>query len=124
MERLNRDAVTAIIVVEMLTQGTYFDSRSVRSLPISKVMVWRVMKALMSAGVVERSRARKKYLLTDGFLEAMKQEITRNMPRGAFVHHPDLSVFEMCGIGDWSPEELDAYMGMLRRRWALRKGVQ
>jgi hypothetical protein len=46
------------------------------------------------------------------------------MPRGAFAHHPDLSVFEVCGVREWTSKELDTYVGRLRRRWTLRNGVQ
>lgn len=112
-----------MIVIEMLTQGVYFDSTNAYRIPASKGIVWRAMKALESAGVVQRSRARKKYLLTDEFLEYMRQEITKRMPRGTFLHHPDLTVFEVCGIGDWSAEELNAYVKRLTDRWMLRKGV-
>ena len=123
MKRLNRDAVTAMIVIQMLAEGVYFDSASAYRIPAGKGIVWRTMKALESAGVVARSRARKKFLLTDEFLEYMRQEITKRMPRGTFVHHPDLTVFEMCGLGDWSAEELNAYIKRLTDRWMLRKGV-
>ena len=112
-----------MIVIEMLTQGVYFDSTSAYRIPADKSLFWRAIRALESAGVVTRSRARKKYLLTDDFLEYMRQEITKRMPRGTFLHHPDLSVFEICGIGDWSAEELNAYVRRLTDRWMLRKGV-
>lgn len=123
MQRLNRDAVTAVIVLEMLTQGVLFDSRNIRGLPVNKNMVTRALDALLRAGVVTRTRARAKYLLTDEFLEALRQEITRDMPRGTFIHYPDLSVFDVSGIGSWSAEELEAYVARLRQRWVLRKGV-
>jgi len=112
-----------MIVMEMLTQGVLFDSRSLYRLPVNPSKVTRAMKALMKAGVVARSRARTKFILTDEFLEAMREEITREMPRGTFVHYPDLSVFDVCGVGSWSGEELEAYVNRLRQRWVLRKGV-
>lgn len=123
MRRLNRDAVTAFIVIEMLTRGVFFDSRSAYSLPVSKSLVRRAFRALRAAEVVTRTRARKKYILTDQFLEALRQEITRGMPRGAFVRYPDLSVFDVSGVESWSAEELEAYVARLRQRWMLRKGV-
>lgn len=123
MRKLNRDAVTAFIVADMLTRGVFFDSRSAYSLPVSKSLVRRAFRALQAAEVVTRTRARKKYILTDLFLEALRQEITREMPRGAFVSYPDLSVFDVSGVESWSSEELEAYVAKLRQRWMLRKGI-
>ena len=122
MKRLNRDAVTAMIVIEMLTEGVYFDIRAVRKLPVSKDLVTRALKALIAAGVVTRSRARDKYLLTDEFLDELRVDISRRMPRGSFIHHPDLAAFELCGLADWSADELKNYVDQLTDRWMLRKG--
>ena len=123
MRKLNRDAVTAMIVIEMLTEGVYFDSRRIRGLPVRKGMIYRALKGLIAAGVVERTRARTKYLLTDAFLYDVRQEVTKVMPRGTFVHHPDLSVFEICGLGDWTADELNAYVTKLTQRWMHRNGA-
>lgn len=112
----------AMIVVEMLMQGVYFDSKSAYRLPASRSTIKRAIGSLIKAGVVERSRARAKLLLTDEFLDAIRLEIVKAMPRGVFIHHPDLSAFELCEIGDWSPEELETYIAKLRQRWMLRKG--
>jgi len=114
--------MTALLVLEMLTQGVVFDSRSVRRLPVDQSMVDRALRSLIKAGVVTRSEIKTKYLLTDEFLEALRREITRSMPRGDFVHYPDLSVFDVCGIGSWSADELETYVARLRHRWTLRKG--
>jgi len=122
LQRLNRDAVTALLVLEMLAQGVVFDSRSVRRLSVDQSKIDRALRGLIRAGVVTRSEIRTKYLLADEFLEALRHEITRSMPRGDFVHYPDLSVFDVCGIGSWSAEELETYVTRLRRRWTLRKG--
>jgi len=122
LQRLNREAVTALIVAEMLTQGVFFDSRSLLRIPANRRAIFRSLHALIKAGVVTKSKARTKYLLTDEFLEVLRQEITRGMPRGNFVHFPDLSVFEVCGIGSWSADELQSYQARLEKRWMLRKG--
>jgi len=114
--------MTALLVLEMLTQGVVFDSRSVRRLPVDQSMVDRALRSLIKAGVVTRSEIKTKYLLTDEFLEVLRREITRSMPRGDFVHYPDLSVFDVCGIGSWSADELETYVARLRQRWTLRKG--
>ena len=122
MKRLNRDAVTAMIVIQMLTEGIYFDIRAIRKLPGSKDLITRSLKALIAAGVVTRSRARDKYLLTDGFLDELQREISGRMPRGSFILHPDLATFELCGLADWSADELRTYVDQLTQRWMLRKG--
>ena len=122
LQRLNRDAVTAFIVIEMLAQGVVFDSRSIRRLPVDQSMVKRAFRGLTRAGAITKSRARRKYLLSDEFLEALHTEVTKGMPRGTFIHYPDLSVFDVCGVGDWTAEELETYVARLRKRWRLRKG--
>ena len=122
LQRLNRDAVTALLVLEMLAQGVVFDSRSVRRLPVDQSKVDRALRGLIRGGVVTRSEIKTKYLLTDEFLEMLRHDITRSMPRGDFLHYPDLSIFDACGIGSWSADELETYVMRLRKRWALRKG--
>ena len=112
--------MVAVIALEMLTQGVYFDSQSVYGLPVNKRLVTKTLRALLDAGVVRKSRARGKYLFTDPFLEATEREITGGMPRGIFVHYPDLSVFDVCGIGSWTEEELQVYVRRLREHWVLR----
>ena len=58
LQRLNRDAVTAFIVIEMLAQGVVFDSRSIRKLPVDQSMVERAFRGLTRAGAITKSRAR------------------------------------------------------------------
>ncbi len=113
-----------MIALEMLTQGVYFDSHSVRLLPFSKNSISRPLRALINSGVIMKSTRRGKYLLTDGFLDAMKQDITKGMPRGPFVHYPDLTVFDISGIESWTEEELEVYIKELKRRWMLRAKAQ
>lgn len=112
--------MVAIIALEMFTQGVYFDSESVYGLPINKRLVTKTLRALLDAGVIRKSTARAKYLFTDPFLEATEHQITGGMPRGIFVHYPDLSVFDVCGIGSWTEEELQAYVRRLREHWVRR----
>lgn len=111
-----------MIAIEMLTEGLYFDIRAVRKLPVSKDLVTRALKALIAAGVVAKSRARDKYLLTDEFLSELRVDISGRMPRGSFIHHPDLATFELCGLADWSDGELKNYVDQLNERWKSRKG--
>ncbi|MGH9919247.1 MAG: hypothetical protein ACRD6W_10345 [Nitrososphaerales archaeon] len=104
----------------MLTQGVHFDSHSVYGLPVRKGLVTTTLHSLLDAGIVTRSTARAKYLFTDAFLEAMGLQITEGMPRGIFVHYPDLSVFDICGIERWTEEELQVYVKRLKQHWVLR----
>ena len=120
LPKLRREALAAIIALEMLTQGVYFDAHSVYGLPVSKRMVTRTIRALMDAGLIGRSTTRAKYLFTDAFLEAMGREISGGMPRGIFVHYPDLCIFDICGIGSWTEEEVQVYVRRLREHWVLR----
>ena len=109
-----------MIALEILLQGVHFDSKNIRHLPFNASFVSRTFQALRQAGVITKSTRRGKYLLTGGFLDAMKREVTRGMPRGILVHHPDLAVFDLSGIETWTEEELEVYVRELRRRWSLR----
>src|SRR5580700_8501267 len=101
----------------MLNQGVYFDSQSVYRLPANKALVTKTLRALVDEGVIRKSSTRAKYLFTDAFLEAMGDQIAEGMPRGIFVHYPDLAVFDICGIGNWTEEELQVYVRRLKERW-------
>jgi hypothetical protein len=120
LPKLTKEALAAIISLEMLAQGVYFDAHSVYGLPVNKRLVTRSLRALLDAGVITKSTTRAKYLFTDAFLEAMGREIAGGMPRGIFVHYPDLSIFDVCGIGSWTEEELQVYVRRLREHWVLR----
>ena len=52
----------------------------------------------------------------------MKLDIIKGMPRGILVHYPDLKVFDVSGIEEWTEEELDRYIARLRERWQIRRG--
>jgi hypothetical protein len=112
--------LAAIIALEMLTQGVYFDSESVYGLPVNKALVTKTLRALLDEGVIRKSSTRAKYLFTDAFLQAMGDQIAEGMPRGIFVHYPDLAVFDVCGIGNWTEEELQVYVRRLKEHWLLR----
>jgi hypothetical protein len=112
-----REAVAAILVVEMLIQGVFFDTRRLRRLPFNKRLVERVLRALVDSRVVVKSRLRRKYILTDEFLNLAKGEVVRTMPRQLFIHCPDAAVFDISGIEDWTEEELEIYLRELRKHW-------
>lgn len=110
-------------MLAMMTQGVFFDVRSIRKLPVSKDLVTRTLRALTDARVILRSEVRGKYYFTDEFTDLMKQIITPGMPLGLFVHYPDLGVFDVSGIEHWTGEEMGYYVRRLRERWKLRAGI-
>lgn len=112
-----REAVAAIVVVEMLIQGVFFDSRRLRRLPFNGRLVERVLRSLVDSRVVVKSRLRRKYILTEDFLNLAKGEIVRAIPRQLFIHCPDPAVFDISGLESWSEEELEIYVRELRKRW-------
>jgi hypothetical protein len=121
MPRSRREALASIVVLELLLKGVHFDSKSIWGLPFRHTSISRAFKGLVEAGVISKSHPRGKYRLTDGFREMMRVEITRDAPRGLFVHYPDFAVFDISGIGDWTEEELDWYVERLRERWMIRR---
>jgi hypothetical protein len=120
LPKFKRETLAAVIALEMLAQGVYFDSQSVYGMPVNKALVTKTLRALLDEGVIRKSRMRAKYLFTEPFLEAMGRQIAGGMPRGIFVHYPDLSIFDICGIGNWTEEELQVYVRRLKERWVLR----
>ncbi len=110
-----------MIAIEMLTQGVYFDSQSLRG-TFQRMLITRVLRALIDSRVITKSMPRRKYLFTKEFLGIMKEEITRGMPRRIFVHYPDFAVFNVSGIEGWTDEEFETYVKRLRKHWLARSG--
>lgn len=121
LPKSTRERVTAMIAIEMLVQGVFFDSRSLRGPSFNERQVTRVLDALIDSQVITRSMPRMKYVLTDEFLDTVKREVTRLMPRRLFIHYPDFEVFDVSGIESWSQEELELYMKELKKRWLARR---
>lgn len=115
-----REALAAVIVTEMLIQGVFFDSRRARRLPFNRMLITRVLRSLVESRVIEKSKPRRKYVLTNEFLNAIKGDVTRTMPRKLFIHCPDAAVFEVSGIDSWSEQEFELYVKDLRKLWLAR----
>jgi hypothetical protein len=111
-----REALTSMVVVEMLMEGVDFDSRGFWELPAGRARVGKVLRALVDSGVIMNSgvRGKGKYRFTEGFMNAVSQDIVQGMPRGTFLHYPAFRVFDVCGIGRWTEAELEVYLGRLR----------
>ena len=116
MPHTKREEVAAVISLMVLLEGVFFDSHKLSKLPYERSLVWRVMKALVAAGVIVRVR-RGKYVVADGFAEMLRREVTWKMPRGPLVSFPSLRVFDVSGVGIWNEDELEVYITWLRRHW-------
>ena len=117
---MRREALAAVIVVELLLKGVHFDSANVRRMPLGQTSITRTLRGLIEAGIISKSPIKGKYRLTDEFVDSLKSEMTEGMPRGIFIHFPDLRIFDISGIEEWTEEELDRYMRRLKERWTIR----
>ena len=116
-----REQLAVLIALEVLTEGVFFDTHDLRKLPFSAAQVTRVLTGLQRSNVLTRVNSRK-YLFTDEFLEILKQEVGRKVPRSGIARFPDVSVFDICAIEDWSEEELNRYLKTLRGHWVDASG--
>jgi excisionase family DNA binding protein len=115
-----KDSLVAMVVAEMLVQGIHFDSQSMWKMPIDRNQVWRAFRALINSGVIEKLVTIKgRYRFTQGFLEALKQDITKEMPRGVFLHYPDLGIFDISGMEYWTEDEFERYVKRQRKYWVF-----
>lgn len=122
MPESGREKVAAIITLGMLLQGSFFKSRGIRKPPLNRGVVTNVLKSLVDSRVIMKTSPRGKYMFTEEFLGMMKREVTRRMPRGTLVRYPDLRVFDISGVEQWTEEELEVYTRDLRRLWLSRTG--
>jgi hypothetical protein len=120
MPKMRREALAAIIVMELLLKGVHFDSANVRRMPLGQTSITRTLHGLIEAGIISKSPIKGKYRLTDEFVDSLKNEMTEGMPRGIFIHFPDLRIFDISGIEEWTEEELDRYTRRLKERWTIR----
>jgi len=104
----------AIIAVELLTMGIFFEVRDLRKLPFRPAHVTRVLRALQNSGVVEKMNTRI-YIFTDDFLSLAREEIFKRMPRSGLRQFPVMTVFDVCGLGEWDDYEFEAFIRALRR---------
>ena len=117
-----REEIAALIALQLLVEGPFFDSHTIRELHFNARQVDRVLHNLVGSGVIAKRPRRGKYLLTDGFLETLRGEIARGLGHRIFIPIPDLGVFDVSGIEHWTEHELDVYTNELRNRWLLRTG--
>ena len=117
-----REEIAALIALQLLLEGAFFDSHTIRELRFNARQVDRVLHNLLISGVIMKRARRGKYLLTDGFLETLRGEIARGVRQGIFIPIPDLGVFDVSGIEHWTEDELELYAKELRERWLLRTG--
>jgi hypothetical protein len=117
-----REEIAALIALQLLVEGAFFDSHTLRELHFNTRQVDRVLHNLVSSGVITKHARRGKYLLTDGFLETLKGEIARGVRLSIFIPIPDLGIFDVSGIEHWMEHELEVYTKELRDRWLLRTG--
>jgi hypothetical protein len=101
-------------------EGVHFDLANVRRMPLGQTSITRTLHGLIEAGMISKSPIKGKYRLTDEFVDSLKSEMTEGMPRGIFIHFPDLRVFDISGIEEWTEEELDRYTRRLKERWTIR----
>jgi len=117
-----REEIAALIALQLLIEGAFFDSHTIRELHFNSRQVDRVLHNLASSGVIAKRARRGKYLLTDSFIESLKGEIARGARHRIFIPIPDLGVFDVSGIEHWTEHELAVYTKELRDRWLLRTG--
>jgi hypothetical protein len=86
--QVSKEALAAMIAVEMLAEGVYFESGSVWGLPLSGSRVARTFRALADAGVVRRSSVKGKYHFTQGFLEEMRRRLQERCQGGTWSTSP------------------------------------
>ena len=123
MPRSMREALAALIGLEVLIEGVFFDSHDLRKLPFRPSHITRVLSALLNSGVLERVNTRK-YVFTDEFLGLLKKEVLGKMPRSGIIQLPATTVFDACGIESWSEHELEQFVEGLRKHWLDLSGRQ
>lgn len=105
----------AIIAVELLTMGIYFKVHNLRKLPFRPAHVTRVLRALQDSGVISKFD-HQIYKFTDDFLALAKDEIFKRMPRSGILQFPVMTVFDVCGLGEWDDYDFESFIRTLRRR--------
>ncbi len=109
-------------MLELVVHGVGLEPDSRSAFP--KMLVTRVLRALIDSRVIYKSMPRRKYLFTREFIETMKGEITRDMPRRLLLHRPDFAVFDISGIETWTEEEFEIYGKRLRKHWLARSAEE
>jgi hypothetical protein len=116
MPKSMREELAVLIGLEILTEGIFFDTHDLRKLPFSDAQITRVLASLQNSKVLTRVNSRK-YLFTEEFLALLREELGRKAPRGGIAQFPDMGVFDVCGMADWSEEEVEQFAKGLRKHW-------
>jgi hypothetical protein len=123
MPKSMREELAVLIGLEVLTEGVFFDTHDLRKLPYNQARITKVLKALLNSRVLERVNSRK-YLFSVEFLGVMKEEICRKAPRSGILQFPSTTIFDMCGVENWTEDELEQYVKGLRKHWVDLSGKQ
>jgi hypothetical protein len=116
MPKSMREELAVLIGLEVLTEGVFFDIHDLRKLSFSDAQVTRVLASLQKSSVLTRVNSRK-YLFTEEFLALLREELGRKTPRGGIAQFPDMGVFDVCGMADWSEDEVEQFARRLRNHW-------
>jgi hypothetical protein len=111
-----REELAVLIGLEVLVEGVLFDTHDLRKLPFNPARITKVLNSLLDSRVLQRVNSRK-YLFTDGFLGVVKEEIRRKAPRSGILQFPSTTVFDICGIENWTEDEVERYLKRLKKHW-------
>ena len=120
---IGREELAVLIGLEVMIEGVAFDSHDLRRLHYSSTLVTKVLRSLRQSNVLERVNARK-YLFTDRFALALKQEVLGKTPRSGLMQFPSISVFDICGIESWTERDLEHFMKRLKQHWESSRIIE
>ena len=115
MPKTKREEIAAFVGLLALLEGVFFDTRDFRRHHYNKNLVTRVVKALVDSGVLRKIRDRRNYILTEEFLDMVKEEIRRKIPASGIHQFPSLNVFDVAGVETWTEHEFELYVDEMRK---------
>ncbi len=117
MPKTKREEIAALACLLALLEGVFFDTKDFRRLPYQSALVTRVLRALVQSGILKKIHDRRNYVLTEEFLDTLKDQIRRKTPESGIHQFPSLNVFYVGGMENWTQHEFDAYVGEMKERW-------